>query len=848
MREVRDSGLMAAMAFRRAHEVPRTRVSALVAVLLCAIAGTAAAQSVTLHGNHPGGVAQLEAARPAASYRQLEMKVVLALRNQPALDRLLADQQDSRSPDYHRWLTPEEFTARFGPDQRDFAALAQWLESEGFTVTSRSVADGYLGVRGTVAQAERLFGVTIVSTADDRYYGNSEDPIVPAGFAGLITAIEGLDNLRHHAAVFRRNRVRRRLLKSRPQQLTSIALIEGAVHSRSATPATEFPEFPPAFAPSDFYEFYDENSVLSANINGRGPDCIALIEDSEYSAGAVNAFDREFLANAPALNISQTFPTTNPGENGDESEALLDIQWGHATAPGAAIRVYIGNQNNARIDSITDGIQKAVKENKCSTISISFTECGDPPNFFTGTLDPIFKQAASQGQSVFVSAGDDGAAVEIFDPQQDDCVPGSTAGVNELSTDPAVTSVGGTQFSPNYDANGDDIGFVPELVWDEPVPFADPGYPGDGATGGGVSSVFSKPGYQQGVSPPDGSRDVPDVAIIASNDMPGVYFGDDPNDPAGTFCTGSTPCVTCCEGGTSLSAPVWAGISRLIAQSAGGRLGNINPRIYQLGASENSSSVGLRDVVSGNNDYNGVTGFAAGPGYDLVSGWGTPDIAQLIAAYPTQTLALSAAAINFPTVGIDTAAVTRSFKISNSGIGRLTGTLDLSALAAPFSLAKTSPTSFSLAHNQSVTINVEFAPTAVGVAYGSISVDSNDSKGNSPSPIAVSGAGASGALSVPATLNFGTVAVHKHETMSLTAKNSGPGVLHLTVNSSGLVAPFAAGFTATQFTIAKGKTLSLKIVFSPTIKQTTPFRGTVGITSDDPAHSSVTVTVSGSSK
>jgi subtilase family serine protease len=847
MREAPDSGLMIAIASRRARELPRTGFFALVAALLCAIAGTAAAQSVTLNRSHPDEVAQFKAARPTASYRQLEMKVVIALRNQPALDKLLGDQQDPAAPDYHRWLTPEEFTARFGPDERDLAALAQWLDSEGFTVTSRSVADGYLGFHGTVAQAERLFGVTIVATADDRYYGNQEDPIIPARFAGLITKIEGLDNLRHYAAVFRRHRVRGRLLESRAAPLAPIALVEGAARSRRVTPATEFPDFPPAFAPGDVYEFYDENSVLSANINGQGSDCIALIEDSDYSTGAVNVFDQTFLANAPALNISETFPTTDPGKNGDESETLLDIQWAHAIAPGAAIRVYAGNQGNARIDPITDGIKKAVKENKCSAISISFTECGDSASFFIDTLDPIFKQAASQGQSVFVSAGDDGAAGLIFDPALESCAPGSTASVNELSSDPYVTSVGGTQFNPVYDDSGNDVGFVPEQVWDEPVPGSDPSYPGDGATGGGVSSVYAKPSYQQGVSPADGRRDVPDIAAIASNDMPGVYFGDDPNDP-GSFCTGAAPCVTCCEGGTSLSAPMWAGISRLIAQTAGGRLGSINPRIYQLGASENTSSVGLRDVVSGNNDYNGVTGFAAGPGYDLVSGWGTPDIAQLIAAFPTQTLALSAAAINFPAVGIDTAVVARSFKISNSGIGLLTGTLDLSALPAAFSLAKGTGASFSLAHNESVKISVDFAPTAVGVASGSIAVDSNDFEGRSPALVAVSGTGASGTLAVPTTLNFGTVAANKSKTMSLVAKNSGPGVLHLTVSSSGLAAPFTAGFAAGQFTVLKGKTLSLKVVFAPTTKQSAPFIGTIVIGSDDPKHSSVTVTVSGSSK
>ncbi len=147
-------------------------------VLTCAAllpAGEATAQGIALVENHPSDIAELETNGQATSYRVLDLKVVLALRNQAELRKLLADQQDAASPQYHRWLMPAEFAARFGPTEADLKTVADWLATEGFQVTSSSLKHRYLGFSGTVAQAERLFGVTIVSTPDDRFYGNLQE-------------------------------------------------------------------------------------------------------------------------------------------------------------------------------------------------------------------------------------------------------------------------------------------------------------------------------------------------------------------------------------------------------------------------------------------------------------------------------------------------------------------------------------------------------------------------------------------------------------------------------------------------------------------------------------------------
>src|SRR5277367_213160 len=171
-----------------------------------------------------------------------------------------------------------------------------------------------------------------------------------------------------------------------------------------------------------------------------------------------------------------------------------------------------------------------------------------------------------------------------------------------MAADPNVTAVGGTQFVPNYDAGGNDVGNVAETAWNN----------GSGATGGGRSALFGKPSYQNSVTPNDGWRDIPDVAAAASNVTPGFLW-------VGDLSGGHAD--MCCIGGTSIAPTTWAEIAKLIAQRAGKpRLGNMNPKIYVLGAMANTSKSGLRDVLTGNNAFNGVAGFSAGPGFDLTTG------------------------------------------------------------------------------------------------------------------------------------------------------------------------------------------------------------------------------------
>jgi subtilase family serine protease len=566
--------------------IPMAGVALIVATALPA---ASAEPATALEGNHPDQAAEIVTAAEASPAQTLAMRLTMAMRNRGELDQLLTDQQDPASPQYHRWLTPDEFTNRFGPRTAELARVSDWLKQKGFTIESADALTREVWFTGTVIRAQSAFGVKINTSADGRWYSNTTDPVVPAEIAPLIESIGGLDNL----------------LRSRPQ-----------VRRVSSVPATVVNGIGPAFGPPDIYTFYDETPLLNQDIDGSGNGCIGVIEDSNIDQAGAAAFNNQF--GLPALSSSNFNVTLvdrdDPGQTQDEDETMVDVIYSHAVAPGASIRIYLGDQAHSRGLAVLDAIHAAITEktSPCTAISMSFSLCGGSKGLYK-TQNGFFAQAASQGQSVIVATGDDGAAGLKLDPSNNTCVVGTSRNVNELSTSPNVTAIGGTEFTPNY-SDGNDIGFVAESVWNNE----------GGAAGGGQSRVFRKPGFQSGFIPKDKNRDVPDVSFAASPSTPGFFYGGE---------DGGTPAVLCCVGGTSIGAPAWAGISELISQANGAPIGNLNAKIYRLGAKGDAATTGIRDVTSGDNSFNGVTGFSAGPGYDKASGWGTVDIGAFVPAF-----------------------------------------------------------------------------------------------------------------------------------------------------------------------------------------------------------------------
>jgi len=568
-----------------------------VAILTISIApAVARAQStVRLAGSVPSSAATIPNASPASPTMQMELVVRLALRNTAALDQLKRDQQDPSSPSYHQWLTPQQFNARFGPTQADADEVAQWLTASGFTVKTIDLAQHSVVADANAAVVSRALDVSIVSNGTK--FANTTEPAVPTALASLIADIQGLNNTFAVKPML-------------PDHLQFGPPLPAGQPGASASPDFKTAGLGFGFSPSDFRTYYNETGLISGGITGtKAPDCIALAATSDLHGNAIGAFNSKF--GLPPAHLTKVFASGGtPGFNGAEIEAALDVEYSHAIAPATPVRLYIGKG----VNDLQDAIHRAVTDNACGTLSISFGYCGEPSSFFTGTLAPIFSLATTQGQSVFVSSGDQGAAGIVSNGSK--CVVGTSQNINELCANPDVTCVGGTEFFPSYDPKNRDTSTVHtalEAAWGDGV----------GATGGGESVVFTtRPSYQLGLGLPGTNRLVPDVSLGASEANPGFYIV--------VFYKGALRIGK--VGGTSLSSPAWAGYSRIIAGVANkAKLGPFNQTLYTLGAMGSSS--GLIDVISGNNSFNGVFGFSAGPGYDETSGWGSPDMTETLFSF-----------------------------------------------------------------------------------------------------------------------------------------------------------------------------------------------------------------------
>jgi len=680
-------------------------VSLMALALIGMTSAPAPAAAALLADNHPAQALSQPSLGNADANLPLTMEIRFELRNSAQLDQLLVQQQDPASPNYHQWLKSGEFDQRFGPRPEDVSAVANWLTSEGFTVASAS--DEHLEFSGNVAQAQRSFAVRIARYGDGTIYANVEDPTVPPQFDGIIGAITGLDNM---------------------MQTTPVGLSFAAPLQASSPEAII--NMKEAFGPQDIRTFYDE-TVTAGTGDGTG-SCIAIVGESEISPAALSAFNNQF--GLPANTLSQLSKGKIPGEtqNNNEVEAELDVEWSHAVAPGAAQKLFLGSGADALGDSISD----AIRDNGCSVVSISFGYCSAPKTQFTKVLDPQFKKAAAQGQSVFVSSGDQGAAaLEVSDHM---CVPSDKVGISELSANPLVTAVGRTQSTPNFDVNGNDVGYSQESTWN--TMGAKPG-----ASGGGASAIFTKPAFQKGPGVPnDSKRDTPDIALQASPVSPGVFLGDAVNEPAQ---------ITCCIGGTSLSAPLMASFILLIDQQVNARLGSMNPLYYQLANQQYGPSgtpEGFHDITTGNNNFGGVTGFNAGPGYDQTTGWGSIDFnvfAAAVKAVPPQTgpltfpktVAFGAHKVGTPPVKAKVIILSNPAKNKNPAIlsadAVLGNTTDFTMTASNCTKGAV------IAAGKSCSVSVQFTPQTASKAGKVGLLTFADNASNSPQVVTLTGKG-----------------------------------------------------------------------------------------------------------
>ena len=679
-------------------------VLCLIAVLAVCRGSVLAQESAPIVGDH---VNHLPFTTQLADNHPLELEVIMALNHREQLSQLEADLQDRHSPSYHRWLTPQQFAANFGPTTQQMQAVANWLSSQGLVVSAMDPLARAVRFTALYSEVRRALGTTILG--DGVNYGNVTDPQVPAALAPTIVSIEGLSTY-----------------NGGPLETETDAIVSTCTQPSGCNTGAYF-------GPGDLYTFYDEASVLNAGNLGTGGtatsgDCVALPESASINPQALTNFVNQFQGlPAPlpspgvlppivytAINppVSGATPAATPGLPSD-NEPYLDIEWVHTVSPNTPIRVYYVNRKN-----YLSAMQYAVLENRCGVISSSVEGDCDPVTTILA-LDDVEAEAAVQGQTIFKSSGDYGSNWKCGSPipailtqnspeqqayNQSSCQGTSSnyadangnlyqPSIDEEAASANITVVGGTKFQPTYDSAGNDLSTVGqglESVWNNngtgPIfcPIKD-------ASGGGPSVIFSKPAWQTGVGVPnDAARDIPDVAMGADGPavgvspaiaLPGFFVATQKTtDPAPTFAL---------TGGTSIATPMWAGVSRLIAQAQGGtRLGNINSRLYELGNLQSPNS-GLHDVTVGNNINNGIPGYSAGVGYDLVTGWGSPDIAKLVAAFPGA--AASSTPIN-TTVSAGATASAGNFTITNTTSGTLglqSVTINLSSPAIFSSLTLT---------------------------------------------------------------------------------------------------------------------------------------------------------------
>jgi subtilase family serine protease len=535
-------------------------------------------------------------------------RMILLLEPRPGagarLERLLAEQWRPGSPRYHRWLTPEEFGAEFGLADADIRLVTGWLEAHGFTVEEVGGGRGSINFSGTAAQVEEAFATEMhdYRIAGTIHHSNATEPSLPRAFAGLVHGIASLNSFPlqpQHTGI-------RAISESAPE------LNHGGLHF---------------LAPADFATIYDIASAHSAGTNGNG-QTIAIVARTDIKVADVQAFRQTF--GLPAKDPVFIHNGADPGDrgDGDEIESVLDTEWSGAVAPQATIDLVVSGSTRTT-DGVALSAQYVVNHNLAPIVSVSYGLCES--RLGTGGLrfwNSLWAQAAAQGITAFIAAGDSGAA-GCEDP---DGKRGFGQAVNGLCSSPYDVCVGGTKLNdtsnpsawwsslnhPGTDASA--LSYIPEVAWNENATVA--GGSGLWSTGGGASRVYVKPSWQSAPGvPADRKRDVPDVALSAA-EHDGYVIAHGTNLYA--------------IGGTSAAAPAFAGLMALVDQATGSRQGNANPIFYQLATNQYRAG-GPRvfhDVTSGNNSVPRLRGFACGPGYDEVTGLGSVDGAALIANWP----------------------------------------------------------------------------------------------------------------------------------------------------------------------------------------------------------------------
>ena len=589
----------------------------------CFFAITAQAQTTgkqRLHGHLPEAVARfhLQPTGRLSATQHLNLAIGLPLRNEAALDSLLQQIYDPASPNFRHYLTPEQFTERFGPTEQDYQAVIDFAKANGLTVTGRHPNRVVLDVSAPAADVERVFHVTLhtyrhPSDARDFYAPDVEPSI---DLAVPILQVSGLNNY------------------SLPHPSLTVKAVmptSGVTPGSGSGPGSTYMgnDFRAAYAPG--------TSLTGSN------QSVALVQFDGYDSNNIAAYIS--LAGLTNYPISLTNVPVNGGVSvpGDgNGEVCLDIEMVIAMAPGVSkIIVYEAPNGTTAWSTI---LGRIADDNLAKQISCSWS--GGGPD---AVSEGIFKQMASQGQSFFNATGD----LDAF-----------TSSISFPSDSTNITEVGGTVLT----TTGAGGYYIFETVWNDRTPNPNGG---DWGSSGGISPTYTLPGWQQGISMTlnHGSttmRNVPDVAMTAKN----VFIIADSNQhemASGTSCA------------APLWAGFTALVNQQATNAGRSSVGFVNPAIYAIGKGTNYTT-DFHDITTGDNTWPGSpTLFYAGSGYDLCTGWGTPTGQSLINALagPPDTLVITPAS-GFAASGGNGGPFTpiaQNFILTNSGVSSLNWSL-----------------------------------------------------------------------------------------------------------------------------------------------------------------------------
>ncbi len=533
----------------------------------CTPVGSAA---VAAHAMTPNMAMQLSSSIPASVSRfadqgkvaedqPLPITVALNINNEDELDQQIAEIYQPGNPNFHKFISTEEFKARYAPTQDQINQARNFLNSQGIQVTETNENGYMIHAVGTVGTLNQAFSTEIHQYKDsdgNDYFAPAYEPQMPEGIS--IRAVHGL----HNVAQFRSH---------------AIAQVAGAERANSGTGPNG------NFSPSDIKGAYS----VPTSVNGSG-QIVAVAELDGYSASDITTYENQFGISPVSLtNVLIDGMSGSAGSGADE--VTLDIELVTAIAPGSSIMVYEAPNSE---QGVLDLYARIANDNKAKQVSTSWgAPEGDSTPTFLETENVTFKQMAVQGQTMYAATGDDGAYAT-----------GSTANgltVGDPASQPYVVAVGGTHLN----ANGGT--YESESSWNN-------GSPTNGAGGGGVSAVWAQPSWQSGVATgqngASGSmRNVPDVSLNA-----------DPNVGYAIYFQGRWVAF----GGTSCAAPLWAAYTALVNQKRASNglasLGFANPYFYEIGKGNRYSS-DFHDVNNGSTNLY----YPAVSGYDDSTGWGS---------------------------------------------------------------------------------------------------------------------------------------------------------------------------------------------------------------------------------